>query len=383
MTEERVSHIARVRLVNAERRASLVSLLGTRYTIDADDEDLFIWDAEISNNQIDSHFTHMSEKTLNNYASDASVGVAFLKGHDHRSIPLGYSFAAEVGEEGGRKRTTASFYTTRSLPDAQDLIIRMEKGILRDVSVGFHGGTMNCDICHQDFWDCRHYPGLKYEEKDGDVIRTVLATYEIDDANLSEVSGVFDGSTPNAMILKAQRAIKEGTLTREQVSLLENRYRISLPTPVKFAATQSIPKEEGMKDESVERIRAALIRTHSVTEEEARDMDETALVQQVEHVAAWRTNAEPRLAEYEEYRTQMVDEAVAQAVRANGTGVKVETITKMLRSLPTAEIREMRDEWKKVGDAALAGGRTSTDKADEEKPEETVAAYPAAAYKSR
>lgn len=354
MSEPRVlSHVARVvRLSDAERQAKR-ELAEANLTHDMNSDELYYWDAEISNDLLDSHYTRMSLSTLKNYTEDAERGVAFLKGHDWRQLPIGYSFDASF-EEDGKKRVIASFYTDPTIPEAGDLIRRMKVGLLRDVSVGFHGGRAICDLCGQEFWDCRHFPGLKYEEKKGDTVVSQLATFTIEDARLSEVSGVFDGSTPEAMILKAERAAKNGDLTQQQVRLLENRYRIALPTSRSFPV--ATPKEESMDYEKVVNdIRSAL----SLKEEDD-------VMQRVTHLQSEVQRLTPLAKDGEQYRSDMVEEALAEGVRAQGNDFNRSLYEETFKGASLNFIRQMRDDWRKVANASLASGR-QTQEADERK----------------
>jgi hypothetical protein len=354
--EQRLSHIARVIIPNQERQGQLRSLLDDRYA----ESDIYFWDAEISNNLLDSHYTSMSVKTLENYVEDAARGVAFLRSHNWRELPVGYSVEASLSEVNGRKRVVAGFYTIRGLSDADDLIKRMEAKIVRDVSVGFHGGRMICDLCGQDFWDCRHYPGLKYETKEGDTVKTELATFTIDDARLSETSAVFDGSTPNAMILKAQRAAKAGNLTAEQIGLLEQRYRVALPVSKRFA-TVEIPKETGkMTEEQEVKVRAVL-----------KLAPEAEIVPAVEGLQKRIGELEPQAEEGRQYRKDLVAEALAEGVRAHGNDFDTESYTGILNSAPLATVKRMRDDWKKTANKVLPAGRASLDE-EVNQPKEPV-----------
>lgn len=349
------SHLARVIPAKGERLEEIRSLIDG----DTPSDELFLWDAEISNDLLDSHFTHMSESTLGNYASDAEKGVAFLKGHDWRSLPIGYSVSGELEETSKKKRVVAGFYTIRGLADTDDLIRRMQGGLVRDVSVGFHGGRMVCDLCGQDFWDCRHFPGLKYETKEGDTVKTELATFTIEDANLSEVSGVFDGSTPEAMILKAQRFAKTGRLTRMETEILGQQYRIKLPDNYKSVGV-SIPKENKKMDEKdLERVRKAVVGIGGFTEETARSLDETSVVGTIETLSQVVRNMQPATNDGIQYRKDLVAEALAEGVRAQGADFDSVTYQTVLESSPLAVVKRMKEDWKKVADKVLPAGRAS------------------------
>lgn len=374
------SHLAKVHLVNGVRGKTLFERLHKRDDDFLDDSNLFFWDAEISNDLIDSYFTHMSEKTLRNYAEDAERGVAFLAGHNWHSLPIGYSFSGVYENGENRKRVIASFYTVRGLQETDDLIARMEARILRDVSVGFHGGETTCDICGRDMWDwdCMHFPGLTYETKIDGKTQDVLATFTIDDARLSEVSGVFDGSTPEAMIRKAEVLARGGHFTPQQVHFLENRYRIALPSSATYPSV-AVPatrvEEREMTEEEITRVRSLLGLGADGDVVTGIESLSKALDEANQRIAA----LEPQAKEGVQYRTDLIEAALTEGVRAQGNDFDRELYGSMLKDAPVAVIKRMRDDWKKVADQTLPAGRVSSDGNEQARPKK-VKLHPDSAY---
>lgn len=366
-----LSHPARIRA--AGDAEALTARIHERYALEPG-TDLYLWRAEISNSLLDSHFTHMAESTLRNYAADALEGVAFLKGHDWRALPIGYSLDAAY-EDGDRKRVIADFYTVAGLPETDDLIKRMKAGIVRDVSVGFHGGSMTCDLCSRGFWDCPHIPGLKYEVKEGDTVRTQLATFTIEDAHLSEVSGVFDGSTPGAMILKAQE--RAGELTTEQTRILEQRYRVKLPVPKRAFAVVELEDGQAPREESSMTIEEDFGRVRSLVEVATDD----EVVAAVETLKRRVSELEPQATDGRAYRADLIAEALAEGVRAQGKDFDQPTYEAMLTTAPLATIKRMRDDWKRTGNERLQGGRVSVDESQApDQQTKPVSHVPASAF---
>lgn len=215
---------------------------------------IFVFEAEISNTRVDSYYTHMDRSTLLNFARAGGVGVALLDSHTSSILPIGYSYDARYEERAdGDGATIASFYTLRGLQfggrhsyaTSDDIIAAIEGGLVRDVSVGFHGGDWTCDICHLDYFGmfsgreqyCTHYAGMTYEVTGDDgVSRQRLATVKISGADLSEVSIVYDGATPGAMITKAERAAMAGLLGDREAVAIEQRFNIRLPDRAKKGA---------------------------------------------------------------------------------------------------------------------------------------------------
>jgi hypothetical protein len=202
----------------------------------------FFWLAEISNDNLDSYFSRMHDSTLKHFARDATKGVSFQNSHRWRELGLGQSLAGAFLEDGDRHRVEASFYTVPGLRlnelDTDEFIAGVRSGIVRDVSVGFHGGEIRCGICGGElfagwfgyFGECKHVPGLKYEV---DGKKTIAVAWH-HNSELSEVSAVYDGATPDAGILKAQLMAEAGRLTPEEARYLEatplyRRHRVAFP----------------------------------------------------------------------------------------------------------------------------------------------------------
>jgi hypothetical protein len=379
---EKLSHTARLHRVEGGLIQQRLTLLQTRYPEVAEDSEHppFFFDAEISNNLLDSHYTHMSESTLNNYAEDAKRGVAFLRGHNWSELPIGYSLDANLESSAERQRVVASFYTVSGLSATDDLIARMKTGLVRDVSVGFHGGRAVCDICGQDFWDCRHFPGLKYEEKEGDTIRTLLATFTIEDARLSEVSGVFDGSTPEAMILKAERAAKAGELTPQQIELLESRYRIALPTRKVVPMPEETKPTRTLDEKQFQRLVDNLCIHNLMPEEERKTVTPDTAIAYVELAGKRIKELEPQAEEGRQYRKDLVAEALAEGVRAQGNDFDKTLYEGTLNAAPLPVIKRMKEDWKKIADKSLTGGRSTVD-GDERQQRKVTASAPDEAYR--
>lgn len=240
-------HPACVRALELDRPALLA--LARNHAPDPsifEDHPPYFFQAEVSSNRLDSYYTRMDATSLRNYAEDATAGVSLQNSHQWRSLGFGRSVQGQfIGAQGnGVARTLVDFYSLPGLNlngvATDDLIAGIRSGLVSDVSVGFYGGEYRCDICGRDMmrdWDCWHIPGFYYNVKDKDAKSAksakekeeqVLATATILNARLSEVSTVYDGATPGALILKAERELEAGRLRPEMARTLEQRYRVSL-----------------------------------------------------------------------------------------------------------------------------------------------------------
>lgn len=401
---------ARVLLPDAQRQADLLAIIKDRHVLDPkilEEHQLFTWDAEISSDLIDSHFTHMLPNTLANFREDARDGVAFLLGHNHRELPSGRSFNAELEQatNPARTRVVASFYTLLGMTvngiKTDDIVSGMRGGLTRDNSVGFFGGDHVCDIDGMSYWswDCPHIPGKRYEiTKDG-ITSMVVSTFSVSNARLAEVSGVFAGSTPNAEILKAEREAEIGRIDPDVARYIEQRYRVKLPASKRAFAGVEVPgqkpREEeymsgetkamtmddadhekmmGMLDEMKEMLGKA-------TKREREQLTITDVLADLSFIRTALTPLQARASDGDTYRNDLVTEALAEGVRANGDKFALETYERTLRASPLDVIKQMRDDWKRAGDARFAGGRQTTD-GDGTPRSEPVKLTPDMAYRS-
>lgn len=345
----------------------------------------FFWSAEISNNSVDAYFTHMLPSTLQNFATDAEAGVSFLNSHRHNELPFGRSLSGNFEQMGEGQRVTAGFYTLPGLNlngiKTDDFIAGMRAGIIKDVSVGFYGGQMWCDVCRANYnsWDCPHIAGAQYEIQGGG---KVTATVGVDNARLAEVSGVYDGATPDATILKAERMIAAGELKPDAIYMLEQRYRRNFTTKKSF---QGVSLEERVNkpmdfEKIVNQVREVLnlqpeddiaATVLSLTTERAKLIGESeANAKELTELRAKVQQLEPQAKDGEQYRSDLIAEALAEGVRALGANFKPETYQEIMRGAPLAIIKQMRADWAVVGNANFPGGRSTVDNSEAPQPEE-------------
>lgn len=369
----------------------------------SEDRAPYFWPAEISSGRLDSWFTYMAQSSLKNYAKDADRGVAILPGHDHSTLPYGYSLRGQFFKpndgDAESARVVAHSYTVRGLVLAgvatNDVIDGMRAGLIRDVSIGFHGGEYICSICGRDMmrdWDCWHWPGIEYAvgensydpktgKKNADA-ETKLCTATIENAGLSEISHVYDGATPGAMILRAEFAIAERLIKPEAVAALEQRYRHRLPqlarqfAGVEFGRSKA---DEGKGDPMPDKETTAPA-TEPTTERAAptptplptsdpvfaiRQMLDAAGIQQgesdlgarVRFLIAERDRLTPLADIGTQLRAKLIDAALDEGVRAYGNDFKKEDERADLETLSVAAIERRAASYKRIADAAIPGER--------------------------
>jgi hypothetical protein len=373
----------------------------------------FFWSAEISNGRLDSHYTRMDVSSLRNYAQDAEAGVSFLYGHDNREV-IGRSLGGQfVGGQGnGVARVLADFYSVAGIQlgtVSSDQVIRaIRTGILRDVSIGFYGGELECSICGRDIlrdWECRHYPGFKYEVEHDGKTEEVMCTADVKNAHLAETSSVYKGSTPGAVVVKAERDAEAGTMKPEARQLIEQRYRIHLPEKRVVApghkernevaereadttqpgGAENAPGTEQGNPPSAQDPPAPPQSDASATDE-AREVSQLltragvtnasvttpllavrALVDECERL-------KPLADDGERYRTRLRERVVQEQVRAVGTAS--ESFKGMVSRATVGELEGLLVDLGAKGDEVFGGGRRTVDGTDlpDEPERETRAA---------
>lgn len=348
--------------------------------------------AAVSTNQLDSYYTRMHKTSLQNFAEDLNTGVSLQDSHNTYERGLGYSLRGRYIGAGGNgvQRTLGDFYSVPSDPRKVAFVNDLRSASVRDVSVGFHLGEQGryvCDLCGMDIGRDyhEHWPGVTYDIN-GNAKR---ATWTIHDARLSEVSAVFDGSTPGAVILKAQRAAEAGNLTPEIARLLETQYRINLsaahhcwagadlrsqkeadmpendtraPEP---GADWTLPAAEreryrtlvsecGLKPDAPPAAAIEAMRSQLASRETERD---TAVTERDE-LKVKVADLEPRAKEGDQYRTDLVNQTWGEYNRAGKAVGKDEEATKARwRKEPLDELKERLAEYTESGDTRFPGGR--------------------------
>lgn len=348
----------------------------------------YFFSATISNNKLDSYYTRMAQSTLRNYAEDAAAGVSFLYSHDNAEIVGRSTDGRFVGAQGnGVAHVEADFFAVPGLQlgsvQSDQVIRALRLGVIRDVSVGFYGGELMCSICGRDImrdWECRHYPGFKYEVEHDGSTEEVICTADVENARLAEVSGVYKGSTPGAVIMKAERDASEGVIKPEARALIEQRYRIHLPDRrviapgvgegnMKRETEQNAPAEEE-KPETPPADPPADTEPEQGETEEQREVKSLLTRAGVANVTAatLQTAARALAAECErlrpladvgtQYRADLTAAVVREAVRA---GFGEETYKGVCAAASIETLKRMLEEFGAQADAVFKPGRSTVD----------------------
>lgn len=98
------------------------------------------------------------------------VGQSVLPGHDRRSLPLARFYRAEVVQRNSDDGDAAHFvrawfYWLRDTSGANDLLLNIDGGIYREVSLAWKFNQWRCSICGAQNNQCSHRPSERYGER--------------------------------------------------------------------------------------------------------------------------------------------------------------------------------------------------------------------------
>lgn len=104
--------------------------------------------------------------------------------------------------------------------------------------------------------------------------------------------------------------------------------------------------------------------------------------QQLTEARAKVTELEPLAADGRAYRDDLINEALAEGVRAYGDKFNRATYEAALKPASLDLIRQMKTDWAAVGDSRFAGGRQTVDDSQAPITQKKRTHVPASAYKS-
>lgn len=378
-------------------------------------EDIYVFDAAPSNNQLDMYYTRMAPSTLRNFARDAKAGVPIMNSHrtgdwfsynrDSLELPVGRSYLGVVEKDGDIQTFRSSAYMVRGIKISDvsndDLIRAIDAGTIFDVSIGYMGGWYRCGICGKDMLRderCDHYPGAPV---DGD--RDNRAWAWIEDAGLFEWSLVYSGATPGAMIEKARALAVAGRFSAVDLDEIEGRLGVRIRPGVRapasrYSARNIAPAEpdpqertedmdgheliaalladEGVAPatrERLERLRALA----SVTVDDMAALLTPALraqepveVAELEQLRARVVELEPQAADGRAYREQLIADTLAAGVRAYGSEFQRERWERLLHE-PTRTLEDItafKAQFDTAARERLGSGGRQTGAADPADP---------------
>jgi hypothetical protein len=354
----------------------------------------FFYGGTFSNTRMDTYGTRMHPTSLKNYAAEADQGVAIQDSHDPYRLPMGFTLQGRfVGGQGnGESRAEMAAYTVPGLMgnglDTSHLIDGIRAGMYLPLSITFYGGEHRCSACERDVFDadCPHIPGILYFLNGARAAEsTDMPFVWVYDAHLAEISHVFHASTPGAAVSKIRALAAEDRLPAACVTEIRSRYALPVPFPTRTWAGVTVPAaphpEAAPTGESTEERMdkafvawpegRALLEPLGASEE----TDLLAACRLLAGAAAERATLQtqvdaltPLAEQGRQYRAHLLEEALAEGVRAEGDTFPKERYTALLAEAPLDHIRSFRDDWLTKGNARLGGGRQSSEASETPAP---------------
>ena len=332
-----------------------------------DDEELYWLRILATNAELDKHNSTMDpETTLKNFLEDAKseLGIALTDSHPYRSFGYGRSRNAILTP---KNELFIDFAIPKNFEyddpackfkTSEKLMRAIKLQLVNQASIEFYGAREVCKLCKLPIrryswysdWEpqtdekCTHKMG-KYYEIDG---KREKATYTVYDARLKGVSLVEFGSNRNTAIeVKRQvRSFMEELLMTNEEWISALREKLNIPN----IKTTDEPD--------------AVVDTLQTEVESLREKVE----EQKDEIADLTLDAEDGKA----YRQARIDEGIKQGIRAHGDDFDEEYHREYYADLPLDKLEKAIESNKKIGDAALPEGRSTTDE-HEPPPEKTRA----------
>lgn len=318
------------------------------------------------------------------------------------------------------------------------IISDIETGVLFDTSIGWGADNFECSICGNDIRDwrkCEHIPGKKYiiDEDTGEV--KLCWAMAKPPGYLMEDSGVFDGAYPGAGTSLAMLAAdggfeneqgtfvvvddfkqmpmttilgtyssRGGILTFVKKAEYKKVYAMSSADnqPLKGGDTKMDKKVlemlealgvaykegEATADELLKQVAEAYTAIppvepqegeieHYMTQEQvAEKLGKEYTAEEVLGLAKDGIDFAVQKAEYDIYRQETIDNALAAGVRAMGNDFPKDTWEATFATMGKKQIEDIAKTWQKQAEADIPAGRRTDPKAGQE----TEASLPDEAY---
>lgn len=355
-------------------------------------------------------YMKLHKSLLELYKTDAKAGVAFMLDHAwaglQKALVYGRTFDASIKRsdgtvEGETWALHGDTYIVRGKEkdgiSTDAIIADIEDGTLFDVSIGFGFETSICSVCGENYYDgskCEHWRGREYEGQ----LCYIIAKPP---GYLMELSGVFDGAYPTAGIL-SQMSLPEGQ--SELIQLPDEELK-KLPSGIMTYAsygsnsgrlltyhkkddlakgnTFSVPdlsKPKGSDQEMSEPVTYtqeqvdALIKeavdkavAEALANAPAVDPPATPEAFMTQEQATEKLGKElpaDKVLTYAkegmDYMTQLVDDAVAMGVRAQGNDFPAETWKNTFAGMGSQGIKDIMATFEKQAKEEIPAGRQSS-----------------------
>lgn len=330
-------------------------------------EDVFVYQGIISSDAMDSYYTKMdAETSLRNYANDLKAGTPLMTYHETSQSPIGRSFDSSIDvKEDGKTVVRGLFYIVRHTKingeSTDDLIRQIETGTLTEMSVGFGGINLwyKSSYDGKDIFESRYYPGDKDENGN-------LVYYYIMDATLREVSLVYKGACPDAVVERIRNDLPNMEDAERQIQKYETRFNVRIDMPKQRS-------KEG-KRMNIEEIKRAVekgdlqrgellkaLKVDAITDGQRSILKELGEDASIETVRSLKEKAEIGERAFEEKLDELVKARVAI-----GQEFDQEKYKEQMRSMDVDFIEDQTRLFEDIKKAEFKPGRQTQKQNDEE-----------------
>ena len=379
---------------------------------------------------IPGRYMNLSPEILKIMVDDAQKGVSFMLNHNWsnwggiQAVPFGKVFDGRIENSNDEGETVSMHLDKYIVRDdevvdgvsANALIKKIETGVLSDTSIGWGTDVMVCSICGMNYYsrDCSHWRGRAYELSGGTKkVCTVTAmppSVIIPNNNnaLFEESIVWDGAYPGAFVAQSKHGdiielptgkfaiiddkeeLPENTLFHgiyhngDIVTMVKKSDKKKVFTVADTLNTTDSMEKGGENMDEREKKLKEMLDVFGVKLKDGMNESSEILLELAEKwdetVETIKASAEPlklketecimtqdQKAEYESYRKDTIDSAIAWGVRAMGNDFPVETWTKTFDAMNKKGIEDIAKTWETQAEAKIPAGRKTDPEAGQEK----------------
>lgn len=330
-------------------------------------EDVFVYQGIISSDAMDSYYTKMdAETSLRNYANDLKAGTPLMTYHETSQSPIGRSFDSSIDvKEDGKTVVRGLFYIVRHTKingeNTDDLIRQIETGTLTEMSVGFGGINLwyKSSYDGKDIFESRYYPGDKDENGN-------LVYYYIMDATLREVSLVYKGACPDAVVERIRNDLPNMEDAERQIQKYETRFNVRIDMPKQRSKegkrmnieeiTRAVEKGDLQRGELLK-----ALKVDAITEGQRSILKELGDDASIETVRSLKEKAEIGERAFEEKLDELVKARVAI-----GQEFDQEKYKEQMRSMDVDFIEDQTRLFEDIKKAEFKPGRQTQKQNDED-----------------
>lgn len=138
------------------------------------EDEVYIYPIILCDNEVDRDYEYFLKEDLDKLA-ELFIGKTFIQDHSWESSNQhSRIYKTEVIKVDGERvkspieSNSQPYYQLKAwaytvVKGNEDIIEKIDAGILKEVSVGFSIKDLSCNICKGSFYECSHWPGQTYE----------------------------------------------------------------------------------------------------------------------------------------------------------------------------------------------------------------------------